>query len=58
MNVHTLFLGFTVMSQGVFVQLITIDFANVSEHMPVEKISLPWEAEGLQGDVEVPMIHS
>lgn len=58
MNVHTLFLGFTVMSQGVFVQLITIDFANVSEHMPVAKISLPWQAEGLKGEVEVPMIHS
>uniref|UniRef100_A0A673HA91 F-box only protein 15-like n=1 Tax=Sinocyclocheilus rhinocerous TaxID=307959 RepID=A0A673HA91_9TELE len=41
-----------VMSQGEFVQLIAIDSANVSEHMPVAKISLPWEAEGLQGDVE------
>uniref|UniRef100_A0A672SQ13 Zgc:161973 n=1 Tax=Sinocyclocheilus grahami TaxID=75366 RepID=A0A672SQ13_SINGR len=42
------------MSQGEFVQLIAIGSSNVSEHMPVAKISLPWEAEGLQGDVEVP----
>ncbi|RXN08678.1 F-box only 15-like protein [Labeo rohita] len=47
-----------VMSQGEYVQLIAIDFANVSEHVPVAKISLPWQAEGLQGEVEVPMIHS
>ncbi len=53
-----MFLGFTVMSQGDFVQLIAIDFANVSEHVPVVKISLPWQAEGLQGEVEVSMIHS
>lgn len=51
-------LGLQVMSQGEFVQLIAIDFANVSEHVPVAKISLPWQAEGLQGEVEVPMIHS
>ncbi|KAI2667499.1 F-box only protein 15 [Labeo rohita] len=41
-----------VMSQGEYVQLIAIDFANVSEHVPVAKISLPWQAEGLQGEVE------
>lgn len=53
-----MFLGYTVMPQRELVQLIAIDFANVSEHMPVAKISLPWQAEGLKGEVEVPMIHS
>ncbi|XP_052405366.1 F-box only protein 15 [Carassius gibelio] len=41
-----------VMPQREFVQLIAIDFANVSEHVPVAKISLPWQAEGLKGEVE------
>uniref|UniRef100_A0A8C1WMC7 Zgc:161973 n=1 Tax=Cyprinus carpio TaxID=7962 RepID=A0A8C1WMC7_CYPCA len=41
-----------VMPQRELVQLIAIDFANVSEHMPVAKISLPWQAEGLKGEVE------
>ncbi|KAK7159038.1 hypothetical protein R3I94_005389 [Phoxinus phoxinus] len=38
--------------QGDYVQLIAIDLADVLQHRPVAKISVPWEAEGFQGDVE------
>lgn len=53
-----LFLCFTVPFQGDYVQLIAIDLADVPQHKPVAKISVPWQAEGLQGDVEVPIIDS
>lgn len=58
MSVFTLFLCFTVPFQEDYVQLIAINLADVPKHKPVAKISLPWQAEGVQGDVEVPMIHS
>ncbi|XP_039533329.1 F-box only protein 15 [Pimephales promelas] len=35
-----------------YVQLIAIDLADVPQHKPVAKISVPWEAEGLRGNVE------
>ncbi|KAK9979527.1 hypothetical protein ABG768_012953 [Culter alburnus] len=38
--------------QDDYVQLIAINFSDVPEHKPVAKISLPWQAEGVQGDVE------
>lgn len=38
--------------QGEYVQLNAIDFSDPSEHMPVVRISLPWQAEGLKGSVE------
>lgn len=53
-----LFLCFTAPFQGDYVQLVAIDLADVPQHKPVAKISVPWQAEGLQGDVEVPMIDS
>lgn len=57
-SVCTLFLCFTVPFQEDYVQLIAINLSDVPEHKPVAKISLPWQAEGVQGDVEVLMIHS
>lgn len=53
-----LFLCFTAPFQGDYVQLVAIDLADVTQHKPVAKISVPWQAEGLQGDVEVAMIDS
>lgn len=35
-------------------QLSAIDFTDVSEHIPVGKISLPWQTEGLHEAAEVP----
>ncbi|XP_067309991.1 F-box only protein 15 [Pseudorasbora parva] len=35
-----------------YVRLIAIDLADVPEYKSVAKISVPWKAEGLQGEVE------
>lgn len=38
---------------GGFWQLSAIDFTDVSEHIPVGKITLPWQTEGLHETAEV-----
>ncbi|XP_051990887.1 F-box only protein 15-like [Xyrauchen texanus] len=41
-----------VTSEEDYLRLDAIDFTDVSKHIPVGKINLPWQAKGLQGAVE------